>query len=403
MHTIPLRTGLRTSCGKPRMISRLLQRASISSTAAQQAKNQIYAPIRNNDSFSTYLSLSTSSRTPLLTLWTASWCSTCKAVTPLIQDLVESGVGEEEGGVSLATVEFDSQDIMSGSPNLAMTYMITSIPTLLSFDAGEAQTTTKLSDARKLADRGFLKEWVRTEARRHGGRGGGGGGGGSSVFGGLFDGDESTKDTGIVLISFMRDGTFWREGSAKLGLDLDTLNRTGRFTFIDGLSGLYGNAKSPVPGARRERVLRSTSLIDIKKEIEGAVADLHAARKVLIIDQLDTLLAVTDDSTTSLTLQTLILSLRSLVHSTLLTLSADTPLVAAQATTLEREHASLVLSTAHAADLVLALRMLDTGTARDVSGVVRITGPGVDGLGGAAEYLYHIVADGGVKVFERGT
>jgi len=65
-----------------------------------------------------------------------------------------------------------------------MTYMITSIPTLLSFDGGEAQTATKLSDARKLADREFLKEWIRTEARRHGGRGGGGGG--SSIFGGLF-------------------------------------------------------------------------------------------------------------------------------------------------------------------------------------------------------------------------
>ena len=92
-----------------------------------------------------------------------------------------------------------------------------------------------------------------------------------------------------------------------------------------------------------------------------------------------------------------------LVHSTLLTLSADTPLVAAQATTLEREHASLALSAAHAADAVLALRMLDTGTARDVSGVVRITGPGVEGMGGAAEFLYHVAADGGVKVFERGT
>ena len=28
--------------------------------------------------------------------------------------------------------------------------------------------------------------------------------------------DESTKDTGVVLVSFMRDGAFWREGSSKL-------------------------------------------------------------------------------------------------------------------------------------------------------------------------------------------
>ncbi|KAF5621764.1 hypothetical protein F52700_10636 [Fusarium sp. NRRL 52700] len=224
-----------------------------------------------------------------------------------------------------------------------------------------------------------------------------------SYLKGSTDGDESTKDTGVILLSFMRDRAFWREGSTKLGLDLDALSRAGRFTFIDGFSGLYGEAKTSVPpGTRKERTLRSTELTDIKREIEGAITDLRASRKILVIDQLDALLAVSDDSTTSLTLQDAVLSLRSLVHSTLLTMSADVPLVATQATTLEREHASLVLSSAHEADMVLALRMLDTGTARDVSGVVRITGPGAEGLGGATEYLYHVVADGGVKVFERG-
>ncbi|RKK41785.1 hypothetical protein BFJ63_vAg11311 [Fusarium oxysporum f. sp. narcissi] len=240
-----------------------------------------------------------------------------------------------------------------------------------------------------------------------------------SYLRGSTDGDESAKDTGVVLLSFMRDGAFWKEGATKLGLDLDALSRAGRFTFIDGFSGLYGEAKTGVPGTRKERTLRSTKLADIKREIEGAIADLRASRKILVIDQLDALLAVTDDSTTSLTLQDAVLSLRSvsfgleevrhslnpsqLVHSTLLTLSADVPLVATQVTTLEREHASLVLSSAHEADMVMALRMLDTGTARDVSGVLRITGPGAEGLGGATEYLYHVVADGGVKVFERGT
>ncbi|KAM5379602.1 hypothetical protein ACJZ2D_003796 [Fusarium nematophilum] len=234
----------------------------------------------------------------------------------------------------------------------------------------------------------------------------------SYLKGSSADGDDGSKDTGVVL-----------------GLDLDALGRTGRFTFIDGLTGLYGNgpstARPAAPAARKERVLQGTSLQDVKKEIEGAVADLRTSRKVLIVDQLDALLAITEESTTSLALQNLVLFLRSvspfsstfvghqrnplahhtsqLVHSTLLTLSADTPLVAAQATTLEREHASLALSTAHAADAVLALRMLDTGTARDVSGVVRITGPGVGGMGGPAEFLYHVAADGGVRVFERGT
>ena len=152
-------------------------------------KNQIYAPIRNPDAFNSYLSLSSSSRQPLLTLWTASWCPTCRTVQPLLESLVASGAGEADGGVAFAAVEFDSPDIMASSSyseSLAMTYMITAVPTLLSFDAGEAQTETKVTDGRKLADKQFLTQWIVNEARRHGGRGGGGGGGGTSFFGGLF-------------------------------------------------------------------------------------------------------------------------------------------------------------------------------------------------------------------------
>jgi hypothetical protein len=110
-------------------------------------------------------------------------------VEPLLQNLIQSGIGENEGGVSYCTVEYDAPDIMAA--NLGLTYMINSVPTLLSFDAQEAQTQTKVSDGRLLSDRAFLEEWIRTEARRHGGRGGGTGGGGtvsglSGLFGGLF-------------------------------------------------------------------------------------------------------------------------------------------------------------------------------------------------------------------------
>lgn len=131
--------------------------------------------------------LSASARTPLLTLWTASYCSTCRQVSPLFNELVSAGVGEEEGGVSFCEVEYDSPDIMSS--DLGMTYLITSMPTLLSFDRSEAQLETKVTDPKLMADREWLKEWIRTEARRKG-RGGSGGGGG--FLGGLF-GNGSTK------------------------------------------------------------------------------------------------------------------------------------------------------------------------------------------------------------------
>lgn len=77
------------------------------------------------------------------------------------------------------------------SAGLGLTYMINSIPTLLSFDAQEAQVETKITDGRKLSDRKFLEEWIRAEAKRHGNRGGGGPGGNPlNIFKALFGGSK---------------------------------------------------------------------------------------------------------------------------------------------------------------------------------------------------------------------
>jgi elongator complex protein 6 len=65
---------------------------------------------------------------------------------------------------------------------------------------------------------------------------------------------------------------------------------------------------------------------------------------------------------------------------------------------------------AHQADLIMSLRLLDSGTARDVSGVVRITAgnqtgemdQGTQQRVEEKELLYFVGGDGGVKVFERG-
>ncbi|KAJ0338336.1 hypothetical protein COL154_012800 [Colletotrichum chrysophilum] len=179
----PLANGVRFPPPKHSVAAAAAVAAPFSTSSIRPAKNQIYASVRRPDDFHTYQLLSSSARTPLITLWTTSWCGTCRVVAPLIRSIVESGVGEAEGGVAYCTVEFDAPDVMGGG--LGMTYMISSIPTLLSFDNQEAQIQTKVHDAKKLADRAFLEEWIRTEARRHGQRGGGGSGG---VFGGLFGG-----------------------------------------------------------------------------------------------------------------------------------------------------------------------------------------------------------------------
>lgn len=79
-------------------------------------------------------------------------------------------------------------------------------------------------------------------------------------------------------------------------------------------------------------------------------------------------------------------------------------------TPLEADHAAFLLSTAHQADFTMSFRLLDTGTARDISGVVRVTvGDSIGEIGQdprrnieEKELLYFVGGDGSVKVFERG-
>jgi elongator complex protein 6 len=109
------------------------------------------------------------------------------------------------------------------------------------------------------------------------------------------------------------------------------------------------------------------------------------------------------------------------VHSAILTLSADFPLIhnasasssapslegGGIATPLETEHAAFAIGLAHRARMVMQLRNLATGAAKDVSGVLRVS------KGGAAsdeeerdwdekEVLYFVQRDAGVRVFGRG-
>ena len=94
----------------------------------------------------------------------------------------------------------------------------------------------------------------------------------------------------------------------------------------------------------------------------------------------------------------------------MITISADQPLVEARQTPLETDHSAFLLNLAHQADLTMSLRLLDSGTARDVSGVMRITvgeqasvaREDVQKVLEERDLLYFVGGDGGVRVFERG-
>lgn len=128
---------------------------------------------------------------PLLTLWSASWCPSCRTIAPVILSLIrDARIGEDRGyPVNYAPVEFDAPD----AQGLSSDYIITAIPTLLAFDPRRGEPAARLTDARSMADRHFLEAWIREQAERGGGGSAGGGeggsdGGGGSIFGGLFRG-----------------------------------------------------------------------------------------------------------------------------------------------------------------------------------------------------------------------
>ncbi|CAK4034704.1 Hypothetical predicted protein [Lecanosticta acicola] len=158
-----------------------------SSSPRVLAKNRVYpSRIRNPSELDTLILMSSSTRMPLLTLWTTTWDPSTPQTSEILKSLIEDErTGEDKGGVSFAEVEMDSPDLGGVSGVGMERYRIDKVPTLIAFDRGEAQVATKVVDLVALGSREFLREWIEREAARHGEGGAGGGGEGRKhLFGG---------------------------------------------------------------------------------------------------------------------------------------------------------------------------------------------------------------------------
>ncbi|KAK6353366.1 hypothetical protein TWF696_005334 [Orbilia brochopaga] len=263
----------------------------------------------------------------------------------------------------------------------------------------------------------------------------------------------------VVLVSCLNEFTYFRDGAKRHGLDLQSHLKKDDFIFVDGLSklflsdaGSHGPQSIPSPpttpsslrGAIPTRAPISprqqapsipapgkapssldpiryitlgaavgTSAAAIKQldVIKAAVQAFPAktARPRVIIEGLDIIMSATGIDVARI--EDFIYELREITSTMAVLLPADPPLVhtTASSTPLEISHANLLVSLGHAADAILSLRLLDTGVAKDVSGVLRVTrGAGNlwRGAGAGAveekELLYH-EADAGVKIFARGS
>jgi len=135
-------------------------------------------------------------------------------------------------------------------------------------------------------------------------------------------------DIKVLLVSLLRDFAFWKEGAARLGIDLEGLGRRGRFGFVDGLSQLFlngnGDGKPAIPAATAavepewKKTLASAKVPDVGRVLDGVIDGLRSrngGRVVLVVDQLDFLLAATGADVTGLGLRELLLDLREVRSS----------------------------------------------------------------------------------------
>ncbi|KAF3040259.1 hypothetical protein E8E12_003482 [Didymella heteroderae] len=180
------------------------------------------------------------------------------------------------------------------------------------------------------------------------------------------------------------------------------------------------HASSQAPG---HFTLTSLDLAHLKTTLTTAMTSLSTpttTRKTfLVLDTPDAYLALS--STTPSSFVSLLLQLHATpaVSHVLTHLHADTPLISlsAPAQPLEINQFNLLTKFAHMSSRILGTRVLDTGVARDVSGVVRVTeqrscwqdlgleeegGLKEEGAGKGKEFLYQVKGDGSVRVFERG-
>ncbi|KAF2271196.1 hypothetical protein CC78DRAFT_611205 [Lojkania enalia] len=266
--------------------------------------------------------------------------------------------------------------------------------------------------------------------------------------------------TAVVLVSWIREYEFWRNEARKgAGLDLQRLGNEKRVAFVDGLSRMY------MPEVGKQSITQNTVLTtpqtqnmvtartparmtpwtppaplmstseaksdnkgyfflhtpDLKafeETVMSATAYLESSSRppksiLLILDAPDTLLA-TEPGITPSALASTILQLHAKMLHAIVHVSADDALLSLSMPPqpLEISGHNFLVGMAHGSKRVISCRVLDTGVAKDVSGVLRITG----GAGGgfselfgedeerveARELLYLVKGDGSVKVFERG-
>ncbi|EGX48908.1 hypothetical protein AOL_s00079g129 [Orbilia oligospora ATCC 24927] len=259
-----------------------------------------------------------------------------------------------------------------------------------------------------------------------------------------------TNGENVVFVSFINEFAYFREGGKRHGLDLPSHLKKGTLTFIDGFSRLFlpsapsqapslpPTASAPprvgvipsrggpiTPRQTQQPQSAATSTDPIKYISLGPSPSPSALRQLdvikstlqklgstgvkpkLVIEGLEVLIAAAGVDVR--VVEDLVYDLREISSTTTILLPSDSVLLqtSPSSTPLELSHANLVISLGHTADAILSLRLLDTGVAKDISGVLKVTrGAGnlgeTGGIVEEKEMLFY-ESDAGVRIFARGS
>ncbi|KAI5806871.1 hypothetical protein EDC01DRAFT_742591, partial [Geopyxis carbonaria] len=228
----------------------------------------------------------------------------------------------------------------------------------------------------------------------------------------------SCSDKAVIILSFTHDKKFYLEGARKMGVDPTNATTQDRFFFVDGLQSLFLNSQrmttnEPVVPTANGASLRNVSNF-ITETLTTVTAKLRKNTTVLVVQNPEILLAgcgalslARGMHRSNNTIYPILIHIPQIVTSTVLVVNADSSLITRNSTRLEMEHSAFVLTLAHQASTTVSLRMLDTGVAKDVSGIIRVTknkgcqemSPGIDF--DDEEFLY-VVKDSSINMFNRG-
>lgn len=185
--------------------------------------------------------------------------------------------------------------------------------------------------------------------------------------------------------------------------------------------------ESPTANTTAEVIHSAINFLRDQIEKPGSDSnDSPRSRITLILDSPDVLVAA--GLTDFQTLLSTISGFSQAVHASIISVIADPPLIAAasssmqqaedgehagptvQFSELEQQNAGLITSLAHRATWVMQLHKLETGWAKDVSGVLAVSRGGsgeeveeTEEHAEEKELLYYVKGDGVVNVFERGS